>query len=67
MSTSMTGFAASPGTDVLPTCSMPITGTLELARLRAYSARNSPNLVGQIGSYSTTWITTAIYEIDSCE
>ena len=37
MSQSMTGLAASPGTEVLPMCSMAATGTPAAAMAAAYS------------------------------
>src|ERR671938_1518997 len=48
---SMIGFAASPGTDVLPTCSTALTRRPQRATI---SARASSYIEGQRGSYSTT-------------
>src|SRR5580692_5640333 len=59
MSQSMTGLAARPGTDVLPTCSMASTGTPAAAIASAYSCRSFSNRPGHAGSYSTTRITPA--------
>jgi hypothetical protein len=56
MSQSMTGLAARPGTEVLPTCSMATTGTPAAAIAPAYSCRSCSNRCGQAGSYSTTTI-----------
>jgi hypothetical protein len=39
MSQSMTGLAANPGTEVLPTCSMATTGALASANAPRYSRR----------------------------
>ena len=50
MSQSMTGLAARPGTDVLPTCSIPTTGTLAAAIAPAYSCRSRSNRTGHAGS-----------------
>lgn len=50
MSTSMTGFAASPGTAVLPTCSIPTTGTPAAASAAAYRPRNSRKSAAHAGS-----------------
>jgi hypothetical protein len=57
MSQSMTGLAASPGTAVLPTCSIAVTGTPAAAMAPAYSSRSDSNRRGQLRSYSTTTIT----------
>jgi hypothetical protein len=54
MSQSMTGLAARPGTDVLPTCLIALTGTRAAAMAAAYSARKASKRSGQEGSYSTT-------------
>src|ERR1017187_9173907 len=50
---SMTGFAASPGTAVLPTCSMPPTTQLPITRSRI--VRSCSKRVGQDSSYGTMW------------
>ena len=57
MSQSMTGLAARPGTEVLPTCSMATTGTSAAAIAAEYSSRSRSNRLGQSGSYSATRIT----------
>ena len=51
-------LAASPGTEVLPTCSMATRGTPAAAIAAVYSRRNSSYRRGQLGSYSDTWIMT---------
>jgi hypothetical protein len=53
------GFAAKPGTEVLPTCSMATTGTPAAAIARAYSRRSCSNRPGHAGSYSATTITSS--------
>ena len=65
MSQSITGLAASPGTAVLPTCSMDTTGTPAASMASAYTRRNSSNRIAQTGSYSTTRITSATYAVQT--
>ena len=48
----MTGFAASPGTDVDPACSSRRTRSPSADLIRAASRSNR---AGQAGSYSTSW------------
>jgi hypothetical protein len=50
MSQSMTGLAANPGTEVLPTCSMATTGTLASADAATYSLRSASNRSDHAGS-----------------
>jgi hypothetical protein len=57
ISQSMTGLAARPSTEVLPTCSMATTGTPAAAIAPVYSRRNRSNRCGHAGSYSATTIT----------
>src|SRR6187551_3504936 len=52
MSTSNRGLAASPGTDVLPTCSIDRTATP--SRSAMSWSRTAANCSVQIGSYGTT-------------
>ena len=50
MSMSMTGFAAIPGTEVLPTCSIDTKGTVAASNAAAYSARRASNRPVHAGS-----------------
>ena len=59
MSQSMTGLAARPGTEVLPTCSIATTGTPAASMAAAYSARRRSKRAGQAGSYPVTTITAS--------
>jgi hypothetical protein len=57
---SMTGFAASPGTAVDPTCSIRMAWSPNDSRIRAASAANR---AGHAGSYGTMTIIVRDFDV----